>query len=246
MQQEVESESLMITADFNFVNVDFYVEYKVADPVKYLYNSHQPEEILKNIAQSCIRNIISNYAVDDVITTGKSEIQAAIKSMITETLEQQDIGLMLVNISMQDAEPPTQEVIEAFKAVETAKQGKETAINNANKYRNEKLPEATAKADQIRQEAEASKQQRINEANAQKVRFEKMYEEYVKNPLITKQRMFYEAMEEVLPDVRLIIDDGSGDLNKTLYLDELQLKDITDNADTTLSDTPETNTSLEE
>ena len=166
--------------------------------------------------------------------------------MITETLEQQDIGLMLVNISMQDAEPPTQEVIEAFKAVETAKQGKETAINNANKYRNEKLPEATAQADQIRQEAEASKQQRINEANAQKVRFEKMYEEYVKNPLITKQRMFYEAMEEVLPDVRLIIDDGSGDLNKTLYLDELQLKDITDNADTTLSDTPETNTSLEE
>lgn len=166
--------------------------------------------------------------------------------MITETLEQQDIGLMLVNISMQDAEPPTQEVIEAFKAVETAKQGKETAINNANKYRNEKLPEATAKADQIRQEAEASKQQRINEANAQKVRFEKMYEEYVKNPLITKQRMFYEAMEEVLPDVRLIIDDGSGDLNKTLYLDELQLKDITNNADTTLSDTPETNTSLEE
>ena len=144
--------------------------------------------------------------------------------MITETLEQQDIGLMLVNISMQDAEPPTQEVIEAFKAVETAKQGKETAINNANKYRNEKLPEATAKADQIRQEAEASKQQRINEANAQKVRFEKMYEEYVKNPLITKQRMFYEAMEEVLPDVRLIIDDGSGDLNKTLYLDELTIK----------------------
>ena len=88
--------------------------------------------------------------------------------MITETLEQQDIGLMLVNISMQDAEPPTQEVIEAFKAVETAKQGKETAINNANKYRNEKLPEATAKADQIRQEAEASKQQRINEAKCAK------------------------------------------------------------------------------
>ncbi len=76
-------------------------------------------------------------------------------------------------------------------------------------------------------EAEASKQQRINEANAQKVRLRKCMKKYVKNPLITKQRMFYEAMEEVLPDVRLIIDDGSGDLNKTLYLDELQLKDIT-------------------
>lgn len=228
-------ESLMITSDFNFVNVDFYVEYKVSDPIKYLYYSRQPEEILKNIAQSCIRNIISNYEVDDVITTGKSEIQAAIKEIMIEKLEEQDIGLMLVNISMQDAEPPTDTVIEAFKAVETAKQGKETALNNANKYRNQKLPEANARADQIIQEAEAQKQERINEAIAQQVRFEKMYAEYEKNPVISKQRMFYEAMESVLPGVKLIIDDGSGDLNKTLYLDALQLEDITqkENADST-------------
>lgn len=220
------TESLMITSDFNFVNIDFYVEYKVADPIKYLYNSQEPEAILKNIAQSAIRNVVSNYTVDDVITTGKSEIQAAIREMIVQKLEQQDIGLMLVNISMQDAEPPTQEVIEAFKAVETAKQGKETAINNANKYQNETIPEAKAKADQIIQDAEAEKQARINEGTAQVVRFTEMYEEYTKNPLITKQRMFYEAMEDVLPDVKLIIDDGSGDLNKTLYLDELQIKGL--------------------
>ena len=235
-QEQIDDESLMITSDFNFVNVDFYVEYKVSDPVKYLYNSRQPKEILKNIAQSCIRNIISNYIVDDVITTGKSKIQAEIKEMIIEKLEEQDIGLMLVNISMQDAEPPTDTVIEAFKAVETAKQGKETAINNANKYRNQKLPEANARADQIIQKAEAEKQERINEASAQQVRFEKMYAEYEKNPVITKQRMFYEAMESVLPGVKLIIDDGSGNLNKTLYLDELQLEDITqkqNNADDT-------------
>lgn len=142
--EELAAESLMITSDFNFVNVDFYVEYKVSDPVKYLYHSKEPQEILKNIAQSSIRNIISNYAVDDVITTGKSEIQAAIREIMIEKLEEQDIGLMLVNISMQDAEPPTDTVIEAFKAVETAKQGKETAINNANKYRNQKIPEANA------------------------------------------------------------------------------------------------------
>ncbi len=217
------AESLMITSDFNFVNVDFYVEYKVSDPIKYLYNSQQPEYILKNIAQSSIRNVVSSYTVDDVITTGKSEIQAAIKEMIVEKLEQQDIGLMLVNISMQDAEPPTQAVVEAFKAVETAKQGKETAINNANKYQNEQIPEATAQADQIIQAAEADKQERINEATAQVVRFNEMYEEYVKNPLITKQRMFYEAMEEILPGAKLIIDNGGGDLNKTLYLDELEI-----------------------
>lgn len=224
------ADSFMITSDFNFVNVDFYVEYKVSDPVKYLYNSERPEEILKNIAQSCIRNVVSNYTVDDVITTGKSEIQAAIREMMIQKLEQQDIGLMLINISMQDAEPPTQAVIEAFKAVETAKQGKETAINNAKKYRNETLPEASAKADQIIQDAEAGKQARINEATAQVVRFNEMYEEYTKNPLITKQRMFYETMEEVLPGVKLIIDNGSGDLNKTLYLDELQIKGMNSTA----------------
>lgn len=227
-QDQINDESLMITSDFNFVNVDFYVEYKVSDPIKYLYNSQQPQQILKNISQSCIRNIISNYVVDDVITTGKSKIQAEIKEMIIEKLEEQDIGLVLVNISMQDAEPPTAEVIEAFKAVETAKQGKETAINNANKYRNEKIPEASAKADQITQDAQAAKQERINEGIAQAARFNEMFAEYEKNPVLTKQRMFYETMEEVLPGVKLIIDDGSGDLNKTLYLDELELKDITD------------------
>lgn len=217
------AEALMITSDFNFVNVDFYVEYKVSDAVKYLYNSQQPEYILKNIAQSSIRNVVSSYTVDDVITTGKSEIQAAIREMIVDKLEDQDIGLMLVNISMQDAEPPTQAVVEAFKAVETAKQGKETAINNANKYQNEQIPEATAQADQIIQAAEADKQERINEATAQVVRFNNMYEEYIKNPLITKQRMFYETMEDVLPGVKLVIDNGGGDLNKTLYLDELEI-----------------------
>ena len=92
----------------------------------------------------------------------------------------------LVNVTIQDAEPPTAEIMEAFKNVETAKQGKETAINNANKYRNEKLPTAEAEADKIIKEAEAYKQERINEATGQVARFNAMYEEYIKNPTKTK------------------------------------------------------------
>lgn len=145
-----------------------------------------------------------------MLTTGKSEIQSKIKEMIMEKMEEQVVGIQLVNISIQDSEPPTQEVMQAFKAVETAKQGKETAINNANKYRNEKLPEAEAQADQIIQDAEAQKQVRINEAEAEVARFNAMYEEYIKNPDVTKQRMFYEAMEEVLPDLKIIVDNGNG------------------------------------
>ena len=157
--------------------------------------------------------------VDDVLTTGKSEIQAKIKEMIMAQLEQQEIGLMLTNITMQDSEPPTTEVMEAFKKVETAKQGKETTLNNAEKYRSEKLPEAEAEADQIIKNAEAAKQTRINEAEGQVARFNAMYEEYRKNPEITKERMYYEAMETVLPDVKLVIDSGDG-VEKVLPLEK--------------------------
>ena len=109
-----EDESLMISVDFNFVNVDFYVEYRVDDPVKYLYNSEEPEAILKMLCQSYIRDTIGLYGVDDIITTGKAEIQGVIRDKISTRLEQEDIGLVLVNIALQDAEPPTLEVQQAF------------------------------------------------------------------------------------------------------------------------------------
>lgn len=201
-------ESLMITSDYNFINIDFYVEYRYSDPVKAVYASGEPAAILKNVAQNCIRTVIGSYPVDSVLTTGKNEIQANIKEMIMEKLEVIDIGVQLINITIQDAEPPTEEVMTAFKAVETAKQGKDTAVNNANKYRNEQIPAAEAKVDQILQDAEAQKEERIYEAEGEVARFNAMYEEYIKYPSITKQRMFYEAMEEILPELKVIINDG--------------------------------------
>lgn len=208
MVTDVPEEALMITSDFNFVNVDFYLEYRVSSPEKYLYASSDPTGILRNTAQACIRTIISNYTVDDVITTGKNQIQADIREMLNNELARNDIGLQLVNLTIQDAEPPTEEIMQAFKSVETAKQGKETAINNAKKYQSEKVPQAEADADQIVQQAEAAKAARISEAEGQVARFNEMYAEYIKNPLITKQRIFYETMEEVLPDAKVIIDNG--------------------------------------
>ena len=220
--ESIESESLMITSDYNFVNVDFFVEYQVSDPIKFLYSSQDPVLILKTLAQSYIRDTIGLYPVDSVITTGKNEIQAEIKEKLLLRLEQEDLGLNLVNISIQDAEPPTSQVLEAFKNVETAKQSKETAINNANKYKSEQIPAAEAKVDQILQQAEAQKQSRINEAEGQVARFNAMYSEYLKNPLITKQRMFYETMEELLPNMKVIIDDGYGNTTKFLPIEPLE------------------------
>jgi len=218
----IEDESLMITSDFNFVNVDFYIEYRVTDPVKALYASENYEAVLKTIAQSCIRAEIGSYPVDSVITTGKSEIQSNIREKISTHLEQKDIGITLINLTIQDAEPPTAEVLEAFMNVESAKQGAETAVNNANKYRNEQIPAAEAEVDQILKEAESAKEARINEAQGQASRFNEIYNEYKKYPLITKQRMFYEAMEELLPDLKVIIDGSeSGTTQKILPIEPL-------------------------
>lgn len=217
--ENVEDESLMITYDYNFVNVDFYVEYRVTDPIKFLYNSQDPIGILKMLCQSYIRDTIGLYDVDSVITTGKSEIQSAIKQKVTDRLEKEDIGIQLVNITIQDAEPPTYEVQQAFTAVETAKQSAETAVNNARKYANEVLPAANADADQIIKKAEAYKQSKINEATGQAARFTELYNEYEKYPLITKQRLFYEAMEDILPDMKLFILNEDTNVQTALPLE---------------------------
>ena len=211
---DVDEESVMITSDYNFIDIDFYISYEVKDAVKYLYNADSPRTILKNIAMSSIRSVMSAYTVDAALTTGKSEIQSNIKQMIITKLDDMDIGISLVDASIQDVEPPTDDVKNAFKEVETAKQEKESAINEANKYRNEQLPAAEANADKILQDAEAQKTARINEAKGELAMFNAQYAEFMKYPLITKQRMFFEAMEDILPNLKVIIDDGSGNVQK--------------------------------
>ena len=201
-------DGIMITKDFNLINIDFYMEYKVSDPVAYLFNSHDPELILHNIALASIRSTVINYTVDEAMTTGKSAIQADVKEKIVKDLQEQNIGIQIVNITIQDAAPPTREIVAAFKEVETAKQSAETKINQARKYENEQIPAAEAQADRIVQIAEAQKAARIAEAEGQVARFNAMYEQYAQNPLITKQRMFYEALESVLPDLKVVNTDG--------------------------------------
>ena len=206
-----ENESTMITGDYNIVNVDFFVEYKISDPVKYLYSSNNPELILRNLIQSQVRNVVGSTSVDAVLTDGKENIQSQVKELVTNILSEYDIGLTLVDVRIQDSEPPTQDVIEAFKAVETAKQQAETVVNDAKAYQNAQLPDAQARADKLVQNAEFLKQKRINEATQQVAMFSAMYEEYALNPEITRSRMYYEAVSEVLPGVKVFINTGSGD-----------------------------------
>lgn len=210
----------MITGDYNVVAVDFFMEWKVSDPEKYLFASSEPDGILKNVAYAAARDVMGAKGVDDILTTGKVEIQAQMKDLITERLDEYDIGIQLLDVKLQDAEPPTEEVNAAFKDVETAKQEKETAINVAKAYENSVIPEANAEADKILKDAEAYKEQRINEANGAAARFTAMYNEYILNPDITKKRMYLEMIEDVLPDVEVYIDTSAEGTLKILPLSE--------------------------
>lgn len=219
----LEDESKMITGDYNIVNVDFFIQYKISDPVKYLYSSADPDLVLKNLIQSQIRSVVGSTDVDSVLTDGKTEIQIQITDLVSDILEDYDIGLVLVDVSIQDSEPPTETVKAAFKAVETAKQSAERVINEAEAYQKSQLPAAQAEADSLLQNAEYLKQKRINEAKEAVAMFEAMYTEYANDPEITKIRMYYEMISDVLPNIKLYIDasgDGS-DVNMLLPLESL-------------------------
>ena len=222
----VDDESSMITGDYNIVNVEFFIEYKISDPRKYLFSSNSPELILRNLIQSQVRNVVGSTSVDAVLTDGKESIQMQVKELVTQILQEYDIGLTLVDVKIQDSEPPTHDVEEAFKAVETAKQNADAVVNQAKAYENAQIPAAQAEADKLIQNAEYLKQKRINEAKEQVAMFAAMYEEYSRNPEITRSRMYYEAISEILPGVKLFINTAGGDAVQML----LPLESLVDNA----------------
>jgi membrane protease subunit HflK len=217
--QSINEESVMITSDYNFINVNFVIIYQVSDPLKYAYAAEDPVTVMKNIAQNCIRSVIASYPIDAVLTVGKSEIQANIKDMLFEKINSHDIGILIRNVTIQRAEPPTEEIKIAFKGVEDARQNMDEFINKANEYVNAIIPEARANADKTIREAESERAQRIAEANVEVAKFIAMYEEYLNYPEMTRRRMFYEAMEEILPHMKVVFMNENGAVETILPLD---------------------------
>jgi len=214
----VRNEALMITSDFNFVLTDLYIEWRVTDPYKFLFASDDPTGILRNAIQGEAKRIISGYNVDDALTSAKGEIQTRIIDNVNTALDGFDIGIIASNITIQDIEPPSEDVSNAFKNVENARQAKDTDLNNARAYANERIPEARADADKIIKAAEADKEARIQEANGQVARFNDLYKEYVMDKDITRLRLYLEAMEEILPGAKVFVQDPDGVI-KTITLD---------------------------
>ncbi len=195
--RSIPEEASMLTGDENIVNVQFSVQYKISDPVQYLFNVSEPTSLVRNAAEAAMREVIGNSLIDSAITDGKLKIQSEATQLLQNVLNRYEAGIQIIAVQLQDVHPP-QDVIDAFKDVASAREDKSRIINEAEAYRNELLPRARGQAAAIRNEAEAYAAKRVQEAQGAAARFDALRVEYEKAPKVTQQRLYYETIEDIL------------------------------------------------
>lgn len=195
--REVKEESLMLTGDENIVSVQFIVQYLIKDAENYLFNVNDPEQTLAHAGEAAMREVIGNGRIDDALTTGKQEIQVQTRDLMQRILDSYETGLSVVAVQMQNVHPPD-EVIEAFKDVASAREDKSRFINEAEAYQRDILPKARGEASRIVNNAQAYKESKVRKAEGDAARFLAVLAEYDKARDITRERLYLEAMEEIL------------------------------------------------
>ncbi|QDU71724.1 FtsH protease activity modulator HflK [Mucisphaera calidilacus] len=192
--------SLMLTGDLNVIDVEWVVQYQIADPVKFLHSVRAPVETLRDIAEATMRQIVGNRVASDVLTIGRTQIAVEMKEGLTRSLDAYDIGIAITSIELQDVLPP-ERVKPAFDDVNAAQQERERLINEAERSRNQVLARAEGEALQLVAQAEGYAAERVNTARGQAERYLALLEAYEAAPQVTRQRMFLEAIDDVLPAV---------------------------------------------
>ena len=215
----VEKESLMLTGDENIVDAEMIVQYKIKDPVKYLFRIVQPELTVREAAEASLRTVVGRNKIDETLTTGKFQIQEGTKIQLQLILDKYDSGIHVVAVQLQDVSPP-KEVIGAFKDVASAKEDKNRMVNQAEGYRNDVMPKARGEAEAMIRDAEGFKQARIKRSEGDAAKFTTILKEYRKAKSITQKRLYLETMEQVLPNIEKIIipDKNSGNMLNLLNL----------------------------
>ena len=215
----VEKESLMLTGDENIVDAEMIVQYKIKDPVAYLFRIVGPELTVREAAEASLRTVVGRNKIDETLTTGKFTIQEETKSQLQSILDKYNSGIHVVAVQLQDVSPP-KEVIGAFKDVASAKEDKNRMINQAEGYRNDVIPKARGEGEAMIRDAEGFKESRIKRAEGDAAKFTTILKEYRKAKSITEKRLYLETMEKVLPDIEKIIvpDKDSGNMLNLLNL----------------------------
>ena len=215
----VEKESLMLTGDENIVDAEMIVQYKIKDPVAYLFRIVGPELTVREAAEASLRTVVGRNKIDETLTTGKFTIQEETKSQLQSILDKYNSGIHVVAVQLQDVSPP-KEVIGAFKDVASAKEDKNRMINQAEGYRNDVIPKARGEGEAMIRDAEGFKESRIKRAEGDAAKFTTILKEYRKAKSITEKRLYLETMEKVLPDIEKIVvpDKDSGNMLNLLNL----------------------------
>jgi len=204
--REIPVEALMLTGDENIVSAEAIVQYKIKDPVNYLFNIILHEQTVRSASEATLRQVIGERKIDEALTVGKYEIQEETKRLLQKLLDSYKAGILVVAVQLQDVNPP-KEVQDAFKDVASAKEDKSRYINQAQGYRNDLIPKARGEAVKMTKEAEGYKIERIKKAEGDVAKFNSILTEYKKGEYITQARLYLETMEEILPNMNKIIVD---------------------------------------
>jgi membrane protease subunit HflK len=214
-------ESLMLTGDLNLADVEWVVQYRITDPYNFLFKVRNPEQTLRDISEASMRQIVGDRTVNEVLTVGRAEIETSSRTLIQKLCKEYETGIRVDQVVLQDVNPPDP-VKPAFNAVNEAQQQRETLINQAKSEYNKVVPRARGEAEEVLQKAEGYAVDRVNRAKGEVERFNDLYREYIKAPEVTKQRLYLETMEHVLPKVgQKIITDDKG--NSVIPLLQMQM-----------------------
>ena len=207
---EIREESAMLTGDENIVDINFSVFWVIKDASKYLFNIKDPDETVKAVAETTMREIIARRKIQLILTAARVQIEQETQKIMQQILDLYGAGIEITQVQTQRSDPPTQ-VIDSFRDVQAAKADKERSQNEAQAYANDVIPRARGEAAQIIQQAEAYKKEVVAQAEGEASRFIAIYNEYAKAKTVTQERMYLETMEKVLANVnKIIIDKQSG------------------------------------
>ncbi|MCH9698829.1 MAG: FtsH protease activity modulator HflK [Gammaproteobacteria bacterium] len=223
-QSSITQESLMLTQDENYVDVQLAVQYVIKDPKAYLFNVFDPKMTLKQIVQSAEREVVGTSTLDFVLTEGRSEVVAAIELDSQRMLDEYQTGIQITSVNLVEAQPPEQ-VQAAFQDVVKAREDRERVINEAQAYSREVLPRAQGESARQLQNAEGYRARVVAEATGRANRFSQLLLEYQRAPRVTRERLYLESMEKVLGNSQTImVDVKSGNSLMYLPLDQLTQK----------------------
>lgn len=214
-------ESLMLTGDLNLADVEWVVQYRINDAYKFLFKVREPVNTMRDISEACMRQIVGDRTVNEVLTVGRIEIATSVQEEIQKLCTEYLLGIKIEQVVLQDINPPDL-VKDAFNAVNQAQQEKETLINQARSEYNKIIPKASGQAEETIQKAEGYATERVNNALGEAARFNALYREYIKAPEVTKRRIYLETMTSVIPKLgnKIITDEGG---NNVLPLLQMQM-----------------------